>query len=57
MGEREEEVRKAVEVVDLLVDQAYNLTKVLYHFHKFHVELARLLLMPPFIGRSEEEES
>jgi len=47
MAEREE-VRRAIETIDLLVDQAYNLTKVLYHFHKFHVELARLFFMPPF---------
>jgi len=46
MAERREEVRRAIETIDLLVDQAYNLTKVLYHFHKFHMELARLFFIP-----------
>jgi len=54
MAEREEAARRAVEAVDLLIDQAYNFMKVVYHFHKFHVELARLLLTPPFLRRSEE---
>jgi len=48
MAERRKELRRAIETVDLMVEEAYNLTKVLYHFHKFHVELARLFLVPPF---------